>query len=172
MSPRRTALLAGLGAAVIVLAVLLIWSLLWRSGPAAETSTTPTATTATAEPTFNPSAGDAEASTQTDNERAWRPVVEHFARNFTNTTGGEQKWRDRLAGNRTPPYITDDVATQLRTVDIDNVPEGRYDTYEIVRASAYDVSVKVTYHEGWAMLVNLITDGTNWQVYSYDRWQQ
>ena len=47
-----------------------------------------------------------------------------------------------------------------------------YDAYEIVRASAYDISVKVSYREGWSMQVQLITDGTDWQVYAYDRWQQ
>lgn len=175
---RYKALLAGLSALVVILAGALAWSLTRSSQPAAAPppiSSTPT------EPTFNPSASDAGGERphdddahdpEVDAEKAWRSVVDHFARNFTRTTGGDQQWRRRLAGDRTPPYVTDEVAKQLATVDVRNVPEGSYDGYTIVRSSAYDVSVKATYKQGWSLVMHLITDGTDWQVYAYDRWQQ
>lgn len=178
MPTRYKALLVGLSALVVILAVALIWSLTRPSQPAA---TPPPANSSSAEPTFNPSAGDAGGGEQPHDDgahdpevdrEAWQPVVEHFARNFTNTAGGDQKWRKRLAGGRTPPYVTDAVAKQLVTVDVRNVPQGSYDAYQVVRTSAYDISVKVNYKQGWSMVLHLITDGTDWQVYGYDRGQQ
>ena len=166
MNARYKVLLGGLSAVLVILTGALVWSLTSPNPPAEP----PPVSSSSTEPTFNPSAGDAGPSEQP--QEAWQPVVEHFARNFTNTAGGDQEWRNRLTGDRTPPYITDAVAEQLRTVDVRNVPQGTYDAYEIVRASAYDISAKVSYREGWSMQVQLITDGTDWQVYAYDRWQQ
>lgn len=178
MTARYKVLLAGLSALVLILAVALVWSLSRPNDPAV---TPPPANSSSAEPTFNPSAGDASAEQphddgahdpELDREAAWRSVVEHFARNFTNTAGGDQQWPDRLTGTRTPPYVTDELAKQLRTADSRNVPQGTYDAYQVVRTSAYDISVKVTYKEGWSIVLKLITDGTDWQVYGYDRGQQ
>lgn len=179
MTARHQALIVGLSALVVILAGALVWSLTQSSQPA--TPPPPPAGSSSAEPTFNPSAGDAGPRDQPHDDgahdpevdqEAWQPVVEHFARNFTNTAAGDQEWRDRLAGGRTPPYVTDAVAQQLATVDVRNVPQGRYKAHEVIKTSAYDISVKVTYREGWSMVLHLITDGTNWQVYAYDRWQQ
>lgn len=178
MTTRLKLLLAGLTALVVVLAVVLIWSIT-RPAPSA---VTPPATSApvesaasSAEPTFNPSAGDASDDhahdPDLDAEAAWAPVVVNFARSFTNTTGGDQAWRSRLAGNRTPPYVTAAVTKQLRGVDVRNVPAGHYDTYSVVKASAYEVAVKVDYTEGWSMVLYLVTEGTHWQVYAYDKWE-
>lgn len=139
--------------------------------------TTPTvASTSAAAPTFNENAGDADeddqANGQDPNEAAWQPIVESFGRDFTNVTGGEAKWRTRLIGDPDQPNVTADVAKQLATVDVANVPKGRYDSYEILKNSAYESAVKVTYREGWAMVLYLITDGSKWQVYGYDKFQQ
>lgn len=176
MTARYQALVASLIALVLILAAALFWSLN-RPQPAA----TAPPVSSSPDPTFNPSAGDASGGEQPHDDsahdreadqEAWQPVVEHFARNFTKTAGGGQKWRKRLTGDQTPPYVTDAVAKQLLTIDIRNVPKGRYQGYEIVRTSAYDISVKINYREGWSMVLHLITDGTDWQVYSYDRWPQ
>lgn len=168
MTKRPTILAAGAaGAALIVaVAVLLVGSLTRPDEP-----TLPPAASSSAPPTFNPSAGDASPDPRSSS--SWRSVVDHFATNFTDTAGGDQGWRDRLRGDRTPPYVTNELANQLGTVDSRNVPQGRYDQApEVVRNSAYDISVKVSYEEGWSMVLHLITDGNDWQVYSYDRWQQ
>jgi len=71
-----------------------------------------------------------------------------------------------------PSHVTEDVAAQLATVDVDNVPKGRYQAYEAVKTSAYDVAVRVDYREGWSMVLYLNTDGTNWQVYAYDKYEE
>lgn len=103
-------------------------------------------------------------------EADWRPVVEAFGRNFSNTVGGAEQWRARLAGPAEHPYITSGVADQLATVNPTNVPQGRYGGYTPVHSSAYEIAVKVSYQEGWALELRLITDGTRWQIHAYDRW--
>lgn len=138
----------------------------------------PTVASPTPTRTYNPDAGDAaEASNENDQappetqEAAWAPAVDNFARNFTYTTGGAKKWRQRLIGDPRRPYVTTEVVEQLATVDIRNVPEGHYDSREIVTSSTYEIGVKVTYREGWAMVLYLITDGSRYQVYAYDEWE-
>ena len=176
MTGRYRVIIAALSAAVVVLAAALAWSLTRPSQPPAAAPPAPPAASAT--PSFNESAGDAEehdhdhASDVDPNEAAWRPVVENFGRSFTNTSGGAAKWRARLIGDPQHPYVTADVTKQLATVDPANVPGGRYEGYEVQKSSEYDAAVRVNYREGWAMVLYLITDGTNWQVYAYDRWQQ
>jgi hypothetical protein len=95
--------------------------------------------------------------------------VDRFATNFTDTTAGATRWRQRLTGNPDRPDLTTDVARQLQTVNIDNVPSGHYAGHQILTNSDYQLAVKVTYREGWAMVLHLVTDGTHWQIYAYDR---
>ena len=172
MSNRAVGLIAGLIAVVVALAAMLVWTLVRPSPstPAAEPKT-PSATPSS----YNPSAGDAgenpsdmPAETQ---EAAWGPVADRFARNFTNTRGGAEKWRQRLVGDPAHPDVTAAVAKQLATVDIRNVPDGRYERREVVKSSDYDLAVKVEYDAGWAMVLYLITDGSRFQVYAYDKWE-
>lgn len=177
MNTRIKIILTGLVALVVVLAVVLVWTIT-RPAPAAMTppANTPVGSAAgPVDPTFNPSAGDAHDDQAHDPdleaEAAWRPVVENFGRNFTNTTDGQKAWQTRLTGPRTPPYVTDAVSTQLQGVDVRNVPTGHYDSYAVVKASAYEVAVKVDYTEGWSMVLYLITEGTHWQIYAYDQWE-
>jgi len=173
VTSRFKLLLAVLVGLVVALTAVLVWTL--TRPPAASAPAQPVSTPA---PTFNPSAGDAHdeedhaSDPALDQEAAWRPVVEHFARGFTDTSGGARSWRTRLTGDRTPPYVTEEVAQQLATVDVGNVPKGRYDTYEVVKSTAYDVAVRVDYREGWSMVLYLNTDGTNWQVYAYDKYEE
>lgn len=107
-----------------------------------------------------------------DNEQIWKAVVTNFGRNFTDTRGGSTAWRKRLIGNPARPYVTTAVAKQLATVDVDNVPAGHYNSYAIVKTSSLEVAVQVDYTEGWSMILYLNTDGTNWQIYAYDRYEE
>lgn len=146
--------------------------------PAPAPSTAPAVPQATS---YNHDAGDAgdasdagegdEAPPETQ-EALWAPVVDNFGRNFTDTTGGTQKWCQRLTGPNSSSYVTTEVADQLKTVDTRNVPDGRYTSHELLKSSAYEIAVKIDYREGWAMVVYLITDGTNWQIYAYDKWEE
>lgn len=181
MTARYRVIIAALSAVVVILGAVLVWSLTRPNQPAA-TTTTPNdpAVSAAATPSFNESAGDAEnhdhdhdhASDVDPNEAAWRPVVESFGRNFPDASGGGAAWRGRLIGDPQRPYVTADVTKQLATVDPANIPSGAYEGYEPQKSSEYEAAVKVNYREGWAMVLYLITDGSNWQVYAYDRWQQ
>ena len=175
MRTRTIAILAA-AFALAVVATITVGTSLPRSQaqpePAATPSTAPAVPQATS---YNPDAGDAgeddEAPPETQ-EALWAPVVDNFGRNFTNTTGGTQKWRQRLIGPTTSPYVTTEVADQLKTVDTRNVPDGRYTSHELLKSSAYEIAVKIDYREGWAMVLYLITDGTNWQIYAYDKWEE
>lgn len=170
MTPRYKTLIAALSALVVVLAAVLVWTLT-QPAETPQASPTPSPT-----PTYVSSAGDAgddhASDPALDQEAAWKPVVEHFARSFTDTSGGARPWRTRITDGRTPPYVTEEVAKQLATVDVANVPKGRYQEYEAVKTSAYDVAVRVDYREGWSMVLYLNTDGTSWQVYAYDKYEE
>jgi hypothetical protein len=176
MTTRALAALAATVAVLVAIATTLIWTLTRVPTPSAATpQPTPTVAAATPTPSDNSQAGDAAeqegpgpAETQ---EAAWGPVVDTFARNFTNTRGGVTDWRRRLTGNPHKPDVTTEVAGQLKTVDLRNVPEGHYSGRQILKSGDYDLAVKVTYREGWALVLYLVTDGTTWQVYAYDRWQ-
>jgi hypothetical protein len=139
--------------------------------PAPAPSTAPAVPQATS---YNHDAGDAgedaEAPPETQ-EALWSPVVDNFGRNFTNTSGGTQKWRQRLIGPTATPYVTTEVADQLKTVDTRNVPDGRYTSHELLKSSPFEIAVKIDYREGWAMVLYLITDGTHWQIHAYDKWE-
>ena len=179
MSTRAVALLAAAVAAILAIGVLIGASTNEQASPDPVTVPAPPSPepSATVE-SYNPAAGDAgddenhEDGPPEVQETAWAPAVDNFARNFTRTDGGAKKWRQRLIGSTTKPYVTAEVAKQLATVDIRNVPIGHYDGREIVKSSSYDFAVKVTYREGWAMILYLVTDGTAWQVYAYDKWEE
>lgn len=152
------------------------------TAPAATTTSLPPAipgpTSTSSTPSSNPGdsrtrehADDHAEDPDVNNEQAWNPVVTNFARNFTNTAGGNRAWRNRLIDDPAQPHVTTAVAKQLATVDVDNVPAGRYDRYQPVQTSTLDVAVKVDYTEGWSMILHLNTDGTNWQIYAYDRYE-
>lgn len=174
MTNRAVVIIGALAAIVAVLVAVLLWTFLRPSSteiPAAAPSAPAASPTS-----FNPSAGDAGAEDHASGpaevqEGAWGPVADRFARNFTDTDGGKKAWRQRLIGNPAAPDVTTDVAKQLDTVDIRNVPDGRYEGREVLKSSDYDLAVKVTYREGWAMVLYLVTDGTGWQVYAYDKWE-
>lgn len=177
MRLRTPGLIAGLVAVVPVAAAITIWTL---SPPPTATPPVPSQTTSpptsSSTPSYDPDASDAatdenQGAPAEVQEAAWGPVADRFARNFTNTTGGARAWRQRLIGNPAHPDVTTEVSDQLKTVAVSNVPAGHYTGRQLVKSSAYEVAVKVTYREGWAMVLYLITDGTRYQVYAHDRWE-
>lgn len=177
MSTRALALLAAVVALVLAVSVYIGAHI---GGDQATTPAPAPSPVATAT-SYNPDATDAgDASEENDEgggppetqENAWAPAVDNFARNFTNTRGGAKQWRKRLIGNPQHPYVSTEVAEQLATVDVRKVPDGHYDSREIADSSEYELAVKVTYREGWAMILWLNTDGTAWTIYAYDRWEE
>ena len=178
MNMRKVGLIAVGGAIAVVLIVVLV-AVLLRPSPTATTPTpAPTQPPVSASPSWNPSAGDAGDSEDLEHgpaevqEANWGPVVDRFSRNFTRVDGGTKKWRQRLIGRASAPDVTPAVAKQLATVDVRRVPKGRYEHREILQSSAYNLAVGIQYSEGWGMVLYLQTDGVDWQIYAYDRWEQ
>ncbi|MDN5764123.1 MAG: hypothetical protein L0H41_17660 [Microlunatus sp.] len=178
MSARTIAILAAV-LAVVVAAGVVVGSHLGRDTETAPPAAAPPVISAVPSPTpsYNPDAGDATDENHADGppevqEALWAPAVDNFATNFTNTDGGAAKWRQRLIGDPRQPYVTTEVSEQLATVAMRRVPDGHYNSREILKSSSYDFAVKVDYREGWAMVLYLIadTDG-HWQIYAYDKWE-
>ena len=186
-----------LGAVAVALAVVLAVVLLQRP---AGTGTAPPATTTTPQglPTPTPSASSsAEVSdpaaeggpsplpssevdahdaspgatpySQTDGaRRGWQPVATGFGKAFTATTGKDAaEWRASLA-----PFVTGKVRDQLTTVDLDNVPDGVFDSIEPAEFGDDKVAVFVHYDTGLTLVTYLIVDGSSWRIYAYDRWEE
>jgi hypothetical protein len=186
-----------LGAVAVALAVVLAVVLLQRP---AVTGTAPPATTTTtpqAAPTPTPRASSsAEVSdpageggpsplpssevaahdarpgatpySQTDEaRRGWQPVATGFGKAFTATKGKDAaEWRASLA-----PFVTGKVRDQLTTVDLDNVPDGVFDSIEPAEFGDDKIAVFVHYDTGLTLVTYLIVDGSSWRIYAYDRWQ-
>ena len=105
-----------------------------------------------------------------DEKASWEPIVLGFAKNFPTRPEAAgltvSQWRSRLA-----PYVTEAVAEQLTEVDLAKVPRGRYAGYEVLTPGSYQIAVKVTYLEAWALVLYLISDGKRWRISAYDRWE-
>lgn len=145
-------------------------------GSPGPSTATPSGSATPAEPPATDAGDDDDHAGDPDveQEKIWRPIVVNFGRNFPNTSGGATKWRNRLIGNPGQPYVTDAVAEQLATVDIDNVPTGHYDTYRVLttQSGTYQYAAVIDYKEGWSLALYLVTDGTTWQISAYDRYEQ
>ena len=78
-------------------------------------------------------------------EAAWAPAVDNFARNFTYTTGGAKKWRQRLIGNPIgSPSSPQRSPSSWPPSTSATCPEGHYDSREIVTSPVSTTSrVKV-----------------------------
>lgn len=177
MRTRTAALLAAGGALAVALAVVLVMALRPALPPAEVSPSPDQASPASPSPSWNPSAGDAgdedlEHGPAEVHESRWSPVVDHFAQNFTRVDGGAKKWRQRLIGPDAAPYVTPAVAEQLETVDIRNVPQGHFESYEILESSSYSLAVGLHYKEGWGLVLYLVTDGVDWQINAYDKWER
>lgn len=171
MSTRKLALLAAVVAIALAVGVVVGVTLARGHRDADPTPSTPSPTAVTE--TYNPDANDADEGGPPEAEEAiWGAAVDNFAKNFTNTSGGETTWRQRLIGDAKNPYVTPKVAEELSTVDIRKVPKGHYESREILESSAFTLAIGVRYKEGWGMVLWLNTDGTTWQIYAYDKWDQ
>jgi len=186
-----------LGALALSLAMVLTVVLLQR--PSTGTSTAnPPATSApqtgtTAEPAASPTAEGSDPAaeggpsplpsseveahdaspgatpySQTDEARRdWEPVATGFGKAFTATTGKDAaEWRASLA-----PLVTGKVRDQLTTVDLDNVPDGVFDSIEPAEFGDDKIAVFVHYDTGLTLVTYLILDGSTWRIYAYDRWE-
>lgn len=169
MTRRTLAALAALFTATLATTLVIGLRLDQRPDPQPTPAQTPLPSPV---PSYNPDATDAKDDQAHDPEQnpkaAW-PVVENFGRNFTNTAGGAGPWQTRLTGPPAHPYLTTDLAQQLDTIDVTRVPRGHYTGYKPLKTSTYEIAAKVSYREGWSMVLHLITDGTHWQIYAYDK---
>jgi hypothetical protein len=106
---------------------------------------------------------------QTDEaRRGWQPVATGFGKAFTATKGMDAaEWRASLA-----PFVTGKVRDQLTTVDLDNVPDGVFDSIEPAEFGDDKIAVFVHYDTGLTLVTYLILDGgSSWRIYAYDRWE-
>ncbi len=175
MSTRKLGMLTTVAAVLLAVAVAAAINLGHRRPAVTPTGLAPTPEVM--ETSYHADAPEAddendEAGPPETQEEAWAPVVDSFAENFTRTTGGKEKWRQRLIGDPKQPHVTTEVAKQLATVDIRNIPKGHYESREIVESGPFRLAVGVYYDEGWAMLLWLSTDGIRWEIDAYDEWLQ
>jgi hypothetical protein len=165
-------LLAGvLVTAVIVMAVVMMWRQTSPAAqPPAQTPAAPPASSSSPSPSIDSNAGDYEHDhdTAADEKPQWEPAVLGFAKNFTTTNGrSAAQWRDRLS-----PYVAPAIRDQLADVDPEKVPAGKYDSYELLETGNYQIAAKITYREGWALVLYVTSDGHGWRVTAYDKWEQ
>ena len=156
------------GILIALLAITIVLLVIRPGSPAAQPPAPPP--TSSASPSIDPDAGDYEHDHDTANDEKpqWEPVVLGFAKNFTNTGDKNAKqWRNRLA-----PFVAPAVRDQLAGVDITRVPKGAYDSYEILTPGSYQIAAKVTYREGWALVLYVTSDGREWRLTGYDRWEE
>ena len=190
---RRTVIALVVVAVVVLVGVVRTWG---PTSPAATPPAPPVTVPATppsaavpAEPTAEaeespepssstPGPGDASPdatpySQTAEARRLWEPVVVGFGKAFTKTEltktrdGDAKAWRKALK-----PFTTVSVQKRLATVDLDNVPKGRYNGYEALKYDEEQLAAQVTYDKGWALVLYVISDGESWRVYRYDRWEE
>lgn len=107
-----------------------------------------------------------------DARKRWQPVVVGFGAKFTKTRGkSSREWAAKLK-----PYSTAAVQQQLGTVDVRNVPRGRYTGFDVAQYDEQQLAARVFYRDPqgatWAMMLHVIDDGDRWRVYRYDRYEE
>jgi hypothetical protein len=127
---------------------------------AARPSAAPTTPAVTAAPeTGGPYGGTAEA------RRQWEPTVQGFALAYPDTSGLSRK--EWLANLR--PYLQRPVLDALAGTDLDKVPHGHYAGYQPLKVADEAITIRVTYQEGWALVLYLATDGDRtWSINAFD----
>ena len=166
--------LALLAAAIIVVALIVHQ---WN-GHTAATAPAPADTrssAATPAPAASPPATPTAESTPTVSggpyggtdaaRKAWEPIVQGFALAYPDTdTLTKKQW---LAGLR--PYLDKDVIDALADTDLDQVPAGHYAGYQTLKIADEAITVRITYQEGWALVLYVAADGGNtWSISSLD----
>ena len=142
------------------------------TGPAAPTPSEPVDEGGGDDTTLGPGRDTGPGQTPDPAQAAarWRPVATGFAEAFTTVRHGDttNTWRHRLS-----PYVTAAVDQQLGTVDVANVPSGRFAGLDVLQSSDEQISVQASYDPGWALVLYLVSDGNNhWKVSGYDRLEQ
>lgn len=166
--------LALLAAAIIVIALAVHQ---WNSRTASTAPARPDARTSTTVPhsATSPSATPTPAVTPASSggpyggtgaaRRVWEPIVQGFALAYPNTTGLTTK--EWLANLR--PYLDKDVTDALADTDLDQVPAGHYAGYQTLKIADEAITVRVTYQQGWALVLYVAADGDNtWSISSLD----
>jgi len=125
--------------------------------PSAAAPTTPAVTAAPE--TGGPYGGTAEARHQ------WEPAVQGFAFAYPDTDGLTRKqW---LANLR--PYLQRPVLDALAGTDLDKVPHGHYAGYQLLKAADEAITIRITYQEGWALVLYLAANGDRtWSINAFD----
>ena len=166
--------LALLAAAIIVIALAVHQ---WNGRTASTTPAAPAAKTSTTvpHPVTSPPATPTPAATPTSSggpyggteaaRKAWEPIVLGFALAYPNTQGlNTKKW---LANLR--PYLDKDVTDALADTDLDQVPAGHYAGYQTLKIADEAITVRITYQQGWALVLYVAADGDNtWSISSLD----
>ena len=94
----------------------------------------------------------------------WEKTVDSFANVYPATKGLTRKqWLAKLR-----PYLAKDVLDVLDDTDLDQVPAGHYVGHQILRVDDHVVTVRVTYREGWALVLYLAEAAGRWTVASFD----
>lgn len=97
--------------------------------------------------------------------RAWEPVVQGFALAYPDTTGLTRK--EWLANLR--PFLDRKVLAALATTDLEKVPRGHYAGYQPLKVADEALTVRVTYQEGWDLVLYLAAAGeATWTVVQLD----
>ena len=109
--------------------------------------------------TGGPYGGTAEA------RRQWEPIVQGFALAYPDTDGLTRKqW---LANLR--PYLERPVLDALAGTDLDKVPHGHYAGYQLLKVADEAITIRVTYQEGWALVLYLAANGDRtWSINAFD----
>lgn len=112
-----------------------------------------------------PTTTDAPYSGSADAKKAWEPVAEGFALAYVDT--GHLTSKEWLANLK--PYLAPDVIDELAGTDLEKVPDGHYAGYQVLRQADETLTVRVTYQEGWALVLYLVAvDDRTYIIGSFD----
>ena len=98
-------------------------------------------------------------------KRAWEPIVQGFALAYPDTNGLTRKeWLANLH-----PYLDRPVVDALATTDLQKVPAGYYAGYQLLKVADEAITVRITYQEGWALVLYLAATGHGaWTIVAFD----
>lgn len=132
--------------------------------PTPSTSMSPSASSTPSRSSGTPATGPGYVGSD-DAKRRAAPVIDAFARAYPRTGDGRRAW---LAG--LTPYTTGQVDAALRRTDLDSIPDGHYEGFEVLRYDGGQVAAEVSYSEGWALVLYVaVTPTTDPLVAAYDR---
>ena len=135
-----------------------------EAAPSPSTSMSPSSSSTPTSSSSTPPTGPGYLGSD-DAKRRATPVIDAFARAYPRTSAGRRAW---LAG--LTPYTTGKVDAALRRTDLDSIPAGHYEGFEILRYDGGQVAAEVSYSEGWALVLYVaVTPTTDPLVAAYDR---